>query len=205
MIQHILHVASKEGGETPQEWEIALAKQGFQLLRAADITRAGFYLKSYPLVALLLDLDSDVPAFAERIQKLKSLPAKNDFALIGLASGQASEADSRMYAEAGLGFVFDPQAAPEFLVYILKLKQMVEETRAAAASGITVQSLAAETRKKLHDLSQPLAALQGKLQVLGLKAAEDDPLRKPLNDMAQLAMQVTDHLRQLHDLHRNLK
>jgi len=67
---------------------------------------------------------------------------------------------------------------------------------------MTVQRLANETRKKVHDLSQPLAALQGRLQILQSKTPAEDPQKEKIDLMVKLTFEIGRHLRELQEFHR---
>ncbi len=65
-----------------------------------------------------------------------------------------------------------------------------------------IEKLSIETRKLLHDLSQPMAAILGRLQLLELKAGEGDPNAKAIHDLVRQASSANDLMRRIHDLHR---
>jgi hypothetical protein len=62
--------------------------------------------------------------------------------------------------------------------------------------------LARATRPLLHNLCQPLSALQGRLQLLHAKCPADDPLKPTYESLVGLALEVSKILRQIQDLHR---
>ena len=61
-------------------------------------------------------------------------------------------------------------------------------------NNIDVESLACKTREGLHKLSQPLSAIQGRLQLLAAKAGPDDPNLEIYSDLVGMAMEASRHL-----------
>ncbi len=202
MIRHVVHLSAQEGNTDVPPWEPSLEQAGFLVLRAKSLNQAKFYLKGYPVVGVLMEVADAQNGTQGQIRELLACESKNRFALIGLTSESLSPESQSTLAEAGLNSLFDPVAPGEFLIYQLRLNQTLLQLKALEESGMEIQTLCKETRKLLHDLSQPLAALQGRLQILELQSKPDDPLRETYHAMVGLSGQITDHLRQLHELHR---
>ena len=203
MNEHIVHLTGADAEtQKPAGWENALEKEGFHLLRAKTLNQAKYYAKAYRLVGLLIDLNGDDAATSEAIQDLLKTDGACRFPIFGLSAKTLRPKSQRQLAEAGMTSLINSNAPPEFLMHQLRAQRELLSVKLLEENGMDLNSLSQEARKILHDLSQPLAALQGRLQILEIKSLEGDPLKGALKDMTGLAMQVTDHLRQLHELHR---
>ena len=71
-------------------------------------------------------------------------------------------------------------------------------------NNIDVESLACKTREGLHKLSQPLSAIQGRLQLLAAKAGPDDPNLEIYSDLVGMAMEASRHLMDIQQTQNDL-
>ena len=84
----------------------------------------------------------------------------------------------------------------EMLISLFNLSEYREKQ-------INVADLADQTREGLHNLSQPLSAIQGRLQLLAAKAGPDDPNDEIYRELVKMVMEVSKHLMHLQQVQRN--
>jgi nitrogen-specific signal transduction histidine kinase len=84
----------------------------------------------------------------------------------------------------------------------LLTRRTLLELQTLSSDGATARNLAGETRRLLHDLSQPLSALQGRAQMLDMKCSPDDPNRKSIQDLAEQSRRAVKLLAELQELQR---
>ena len=203
MNEHVVHFCESDpDAENRPAWEEALEKEGFVLLRAKTLNQAKYYAQAYKLVGLLMAINGDAQSKIKTVEELAGAAGPCRFPIFGLASKSPPPKAQEQLAQAGLTALVDPKSPPEFLMHQLRAQRSLLDLKVLEESGMDLKSLAREARKILHDLSQPLTALQGQLQILEIKSDDGDPMKSTLRDMTGLAMQITDYLRQLHELHR---
>ena len=203
MNRHIVHLTSgPQGSQDPPAWERALEDNDFIVMRVEDAGRALSYIASYALVGLLVDAEGSAEGSLELIERLSAEDPAPSYPRIGIVCEEKSAEELEALADAGLhGFITRQTPAP-FLLHTLRTTQSLQALKEFERTGADVHELARETRRLIHDLSQPLSALQGRLQLLAAKAEDDDPRKKTLHDMVGSILEATGCLRELQELHR---
>lgn len=200
--QHVLHFMKSANGAGLPSWEKALMERELVVLRVRTLDQAKFYVKSYPLLAVIIDLEGEADAISREIAEIVAAENGKGMPILGLHARPFSQDEQARFGAAGLSVLLDTNFPSQFLAFQLESLRAARGCGSGGAAASGAQNLADEGRQLLHDVSQPLAALQGRLQILDSKIAEDDPLKKSVHDMAGLAVMVSDRLRELHDLHR---
>jgi hypothetical protein len=202
MTHHILQVAT---GDSPNQlpWRDELHPRGIVLLQAANMKQAVHFCQAYSLMAILLEIDR---ADERTLEEIRSLPGllsgKSPPPIIGLNKEPLSDEDRERLAQAGLSDLVAVNDSPSFLLWRLKLLAALDDLRRFEQSRIDVTQLAHETRDQLHNLSQPLSALQGRLQLLMAKCAKDDPHAETFKMLVELIFAVSGAVIEIQQLHR---
>lgn len=194
-----------ESAETSDGWQRRLREEGFEVFRTTDPQQLKLYAKSRPAVGLLLDASMkrySSDDLVGLIGQLRDDPSTAELPIIAMFAGLEAFTQVTVLAEAGIsGFYL--RGMPEgLLLQYLHAGLAIQSLKTIDASGMTVKKLANETRQKIHDLSQPLAALQGRLQILQGKTSADDPQKDKIDLMVKLTFEIGTHLRDLQEFHR---
>lgn len=203
MNRHLVYLTqSSSAAADATPWEKQLIEEGFIFLRAADSSQAIAYARTYPLAGVLLDAELIGGGAAELISRLAERSVAAAPPVIGVLPDEASNGDLAALAEAGFHHFVTPDTPPVFLAYLLKTCQALQDLKSFEQTGMDARSLATESRKLLHDLSQPLAVLQGRLQLMASKTDDSDPRKETFKTMMQMLGETTRYLRELQELQR---
>lgn len=203
MTTNVLYYA--ESAETSDGWQRRLGEHGYNVWRTTDPDQLVLYAKTRPAVGVLLDASfgSRKPdSLALVIRRLRDEPSLAPAPLIAIFTGMEAFAHAAELADAGLTGIYLRGTPETLLLHYLGAGQALRSLRTLQDSGMTVGQLANETRQKIHDLSQPLAALQGRLQILQTRTAADNPQKEKIDLMVKLTLEVGTHLRELQEFHR---
>lgn len=203
MSRHVLLLTAQPGsdhGETG--WRKAVEDAGFALLTCGTVNQAMYYMKSYPLAGIIVEVADRTEEAREWISQLAQAAPVPAPPLLGVLPASASADDLTRLSEAGLKSVWIETWPTEFLMLPLSQSRLLAELRHFEAAGMEVKRLAEKTRVQLHDLCQPLSALQGRLQILAAKTDKDDPLHERFKSLVGLVMEVTQHTQRLQQLQR---
>lgn len=188
--------------DSPAPWEVALRSAGFDIVRSKSVDQAIFFTKSYSPAGVLIDLHKELDAHVADLQALAASEHLESLPLIGIdEQGLAPDALAAL-AEAGLAGCHQPQSPPAFLTATLEISGLAQSLKVYKDTGMNAEELALKTRKHLHDFSQPLAALSGRLQIALSKCDDDDPMKPKLAQMVQLIMDSTKYLQAIQQLQR---
>lgn len=204
MARNVLYLA--ESAETSDGWQRRLREEGFEVLRTTDPEQLTLYAKSRPAVGVILDAAMNRISSEDLvglIGRLREEPSTSKLPIIAMFAGLEAFGQVTPLAEAGItGFYL--RGMPEaLLLHFLHSSMAMQSLAAMEETGMTVGKLANETRQKIHDISQPLAALQGRLQILQSKTPADNPQKDKIDLMVKLTFEIGTQLRDLQELHRN--
>lgn len=203
MGRNVLYLA--ESAETSDGWQRRLREQGFEVLRTTDREQLALYARSHSAVGIILDASMNRNSSDELVglvTRLRGEPTTADLPIIAMFAGIEAFGHVSVLAEAGISGFYLRGMPETLLLQYLHSGLALQNMKSLDESGMTVQKLANETRQKIHDLSQPLAALQGRLQILQSKTAPDDPQKVKIDLMVKLTFEIGTHLRDLQEFHR---
>jgi signal transduction histidine kinase len=199
---HILHFVLGEGDrELP--WELDLISRKIVLLKARRPGEATALARAYPLMMIVADLTQWDEHAAEILAQLQALQvALPRPALIGLLRFEPDSERRQALARTPFDALIRESDPARFLEWQIETLQRLHELNHFEQSRMDVNQLAQQTRKKLHDLSQPLSAVQGRLQLLAAKADGAAPNAECLQELVRLTFDVTNHLMEIQRIHR---
>lgn len=206
-----LHVGLN-GELIPLPWDVDFPGRGIVLLRAHHGNEALAYTRAYELMLLIIDLrgvaEADGVGFdaaCEVIAQLHAVPREGLPALlVGLTDAPLSVAERARLADVGLSDLLHHDDPAAFLVSRLEQMLLLRELQQFQRTRMDVGILAQKTRESLHDLSQPLSALQGRLQLMAVKLPADDPQAKVMQELVRLIFEVSQHVIEIQQLHRTV-
>jgi signal transduction histidine kinase len=194
-----------ESADTSHGWQRRLAELGFQVLRCRDEGRAVRFARMGDVAGVIVEagMQSSSPeTLCALVRRLRATPETASAPIIALFAGMEGLEHVADLTEAGISGVHLRGLPERFLVEPLKASRSLMELEGFRSTGMDVRTLANETRRLIHELSQPLAALQGRLQIMALKMPEGDPMREPIELMVKLVLEVSARLRDLQELQR---
>jgi signal transduction histidine kinase len=199
--EQILHFMVPDG-DRPLPWELGLSRRRIVLLKARSPREAAAMGRAYPLMMILADLTTWDESCRKTLEELQNADEQRRRPpVVGLlrfdpTPEQRAELSACMDA---LVHESDPERA---LLWPIEMLKLIGELSQFEQSRLDVNQLAQQTRQMLHDLSQPLSALQGRLQLMAAKAAEDDPNAECLRDLVRLIFEVSRQVMELQRVHR---
>lgn len=203
MTRHVIYLnpSQSEATEEPA-WRRALGESDFSVLRTTTPEQAISYIKNYPITGVLIDLDGEPEWSAEALGKIAGLEETRRMPLLGVTERTLGADEQAGLSEAGYRGLVSPATAPSFLIFQLESFQTINDLKRFEETGMTAKTLAHETRKLIHDLSQPLSALQGRLQLLSAKCPDDDPLKERYASLVEMVIEVARHTREIQQVSR---
>jgi signal transduction histidine kinase len=203
MSANVLYFAG--AGDASDGLDSRLSEQGFQVLRSGDAEQLLRFARLGGIVGTILEAGvAGVPpdALCALVRQLRESAETAATPIIALLGGIEDIEGLDALAEAGVSGVHVRGMPEAFLLGALKAGRRLAEMEGIRAAKGDIRALADETRQAIHDLSQPLAALQGRLQVIGAKTPQGDPIREPVELMVKLVLEVSAKLRELQELQR---
>jgi signal transduction histidine kinase len=202
MNHHILHVGLKpENSGLP--WNLDLTSRNVVIYQVTSVREAVHFRRAYSLMMVLIDIHDCGEETVEAVSSIASTSSSQGCGpLVGLLYGEPSAEERGRLAKAGLDHAISRLDPERFLLHHLTTLIDLTELRQFEQARMDVNALALRTRECLHDLSQPLSAVQGRLQLLASRCPQDDPNCKCLNDLVQLIMQVSQQVGEIHQIHR---
>ncbi len=199
----VLYYAESSG--TSDGWKHRLEEQGYEVLRTSDAGQLLIFARAHSSVGIILEASmtqDSIEDLSGLVHRLRGEPATVAVPIVAMFAGIEAFRQITELAEAGLtGFYL--RGMPEtMLLHYLNSGEAAKALNDLGQADMSVQKLATETRKKIHDLSQPLAALQGRLQILQSKTDQDDPQKDKIELMVKLIFEISGHLRELQEFHR---
>lgn len=203
MSGNVLYFAESAG--TSDGWQRRLNEQEYDVLRTTDPEQLMVYARTRPSVGIILDASlkrHTLDELSTLIHRLRDEPSTSEIPIVAMFAGFEAFRQVTELAEAGItGFYL--RGMPEnMLLHYLKSGESTPSRLHPDEAEMTVEKLATETRKKIHDLSQPLAALQGRLQILQSKISKEDAQKDKIDLMVKLSFEISGHLRELQEFHR---
>ncbi|MEN6626023.1 MAG: hypothetical protein ABFD69_07350 [Candidatus Sumerlaeia bacterium] len=202
MSHYVLYAAQSESSRDIP-WPLDLASRGVVVMTARNHAQAIPYCRAYPLLALIVEIDTLDDAWREGFSRIRqAVPAENRPSLIGLLRGDLDAAGRAALSAEGLDGLVSASDPESFIVNQIETLTRLAELRQFEQTRMDVSQLANRTREQLHELSQPLSAIQGRLQLLAAVCPETDPSHKNLKELVQLSFKVSSHLAEMQQLHR---
>lgn len=198
---HVVHDL-RDGPSLPSRWEDAVARDGIRVLRATPGPQVETMLQSPSILAVLVELGSEWTDATRRVKAIAAVEEVHPFLLLGIQREPIPPDAQAALARSGLQGILPIDGPPEFLLQPIRVRKALSTLMNYESSGISAQALAMASRKILHDISQPLTALQGRLQILEAKTADADPLKPRIRELTHYALKTTALLADLHDLNR---
>ncbi len=194
-----------ETAETSDGWQRRLGEHGYEVLRTTDAEQLLLFARAQSSVGIILEASmtqNSLEDLSGLIHRLRGEPSTAAVPIVAMFAGIEAFRQIAELADAGItGFYL--RGMPEtMLLHYLNSGETVKALNNLGQADMSVQKLATETRKKIHDLSQPLAALQGRLQILQSKTDQDDPQKDKIDLMVKLIFEISGHLRELQEFHR---
>jgi signal transduction histidine kinase len=186
-----------DGSPIPGAWRKSLADLGFELLEAKSPRQVVYYAGNFSLAVILVEIGGPIFEIAPRIREiLHSCPAP--IPVIAVCGDAIASEDQEALAKAGVRLLVSPATRAEWLADLVK---SMSGAAGMSAAG-DVAGMRTETRNILHDISQPLAAIQGRLEVLRAKAPPGDPNAATYAKLAELSSQAIELFNKLRELYR---
>jgi len=203
MNHYLLHV-SLQGKPEPQPWQERLTERKVIVLRAASLREAVQYCRVYNLLMVLLEFEACSAAVQEAAATLAATAPDGGqpSPVLGLSGAALSEGQRNALAAAGLVDLLARDDPEPFMRWRIELLATLSELRHFEQSRMNVSTLATDTRAHLHDLSQPLSAVQGRLQLMAAQCPPDDPNAAMFQELVRLIFEVSRQVMAIHQLHR---
>lgn len=202
MIRHLVYITADGESALNPAWEEALHDHKFQVFRVPGVKQAMTYAGQYALAGILVDCRARDDRFLSDVRELGEFAAEKRLPLLGVVESSPSEDEEAGLAEAGLCGLIATRSPAEFLLHYLTTASALLSLLSFEAEQATARKLALESRQIMHDLSQPLSALQGRLQLFASKCDESDPMKETYRSLVLLVTGVSKSLRELQELHR---
>lgn len=200
---HVMHIIV-QGNDRKLPWDLEKAASRVSILKARTPAEAGALIRAYPPVMLLADLqvwDAEARQCVEQVRAQIDPAAASPF--IGVLRFEPDAAQRNELLEAGLDGLILESDPERLLLWQLDLLVNLRELSRFEQSKMDVNELSRQTRVKLHDLSQPLSAVQGRLQLLAAKVQDDNPDAKAIRDLVRLIFEVSGQLMEIQRIHRS--
>lgn len=202
MSAYVLHVSDgMNGPDLPEAWVRGWEKADTSVLVAPTPLQAAHCAKGYPLLVAFLELADDLDAAAARLADLLAAPATRPFPVFVVARRPLAPAEEARLAEAGATGILATYGPADFALRIVEALRGRESLERLEASGMDVRALAEETRKLMHDMSQPLATIQGRIQIMQFRETDEAKKEKFAEVVAHVG-KMTEKLMELQELHR---
>jgi signal transduction histidine kinase len=203
MTQAILHIGL-DGPAAPLPWNYDFNGRGVVLLRPANSSESLAYFKAYSIILVLMDLPGVFSAMQlDLIRQLSAArPVEAPPPVIGIYPDDFNHQSRGELVAAGVDDLISRRDPERFLLWRLDLLLALSGLRHFEQTRLEIGELARSTREQLHDMSQPLSALQGRLQLLASKSGPEDPNAKYFQEMVGLILNVSKHVAEIQQLHR---
>ena len=177
---------------------------GLSFLRTPRWREAQSYYRAYPLLAVVIEIEGPDPEILTQLEELRRVaPQTLAPPLLCVTAAHLSPEERATLAAAGIDAVFGAKDPAHFMLYQFRLLQTMADLRRFEDSKSSVTELAKLTRETLHDLSQPLSAVQGRLQLLAAKCPAEDPNRRYFDDLVRQVFEITNHVIKIQQIQRD--
>lgn len=206
MNQYLIYVNDDKTALEPRllPWQNNLFSRGIVVLPVRTLADAIRTCKVYNALMILLQIPQLEPVIDEISQSLAAWDAAEGFRppVVGLMPSRPGPEDLARLAQAGVADLIDGNDPESFILWRLDLLHRLNELKRFEQGRMDVAELSRQTRIYLHDLSQPLSAVQGRLQLIATKCPPDDPNAAMFHELVRLAFEITHQLMQIQQLHR---
>lgn len=202
MNQYLLYVSPSPERKLPP-WHQHLFKRSIVVLSVRSFAEALQYCKVYSVMMIMLEIE-DLEREVETVRATlaEADPQAPRPPLVGIMPARPSVEEMTCLAEAGIVDLIAAEDPEPFILWRLDLLHQLHELARFEKNRMDVNELARRTRVILHDMSQPLSAVQGRLQLIAAKCPADDPNSQTYHDLVRLAFDVTHQLMEIQQLHR---
>lgn len=201
MNQYLLHVSAQASHPGLPAWQANLFKLGVVVMPMRTLPEALQYAKVYKAIMVIMDIEAPEAA-AQEVRAAREATEGPLPPIVGLMASRPCPEAMAQLAEAGVADLVTADDPEAFILWRLELLRRLGELARFEQSRMDVAELARKTRTILHDLSQPLSAVQGRLQLMAAKCPASDPNAQVYNELVRLAFDVTHQLMQIQQLHR---
>jgi len=202
-MSHYLLYVSPEQRREELPWPVDLLSWGIVLLHARNVREAVHYCRAYKLIMVLLELPAAGQPAEEAVAAIAAAAgADHPFPILGVAQAPFSDEERRRLALAGMVDMILRGDPEQFIRWRLETLTALSELRRFEQAHASVADLASRTRSQLHDLSQPLSAVQGRLQLLAARCPSSDPNSQTFQDLVRLIFDVTHQVMEIQQIHR---
>lgn len=203
MSHYILYVSPGRSNQESLSWQQDLTSRGIVLLRAGNLREAVCCCRAYHLMIVFLELDRRGESARESVETLMNASANgNHPPVIGVSYGPLPEEEVQSLAMAGMVDIVLENDPDPFILWHLETLTALADLRHFEQARMDASELANQTRMHLHELSQPLSAVQGRLQLLAARCPSGDPNEKTYQDLVRLIFEVTHQVMEIQQLHR---
>ena len=203
-MNHYLLSFDLSGQQQTLPWMQELSTHGISVYHAKRLTEAAASCKAYPLLMVLIWIDpADKKNTIETIGSLaEALPAQSHIPLVGVHEKELHADQRSELAATGLSGLLAADDPGRFIIWQLEMLAALAELHRFEQAMIDVKELAKHTRDHLHDLSQPLSAIQGRLQLLAARAGDDEPNHATYLELVEQITKATQVIARIQELHR---
>lgn len=183
-------------------WMPEFTRLDWMQVRAKSLKQAEYCIKSYPNAVVTMLMPKSANGSVDGLTQVRTMVADRQVIAIGVGAEAVCPCS---LSQAGADFVL-PSGAPFTLFQqLVESVREVARARAGDANGESARTLACQTRKLLHDINQPLAVLQGRIEILNMKASPVDGAKEIYTLLQEQAHKMSEIVGQLHELHRKYK
>lgn len=200
---HLLHFLV--GGEDrPLPWPMDLTSLHIVLLRARNAGEARALVRAYPMMMMIADVDRWDEQAQPAIEEMRQISTNGSRpAMIAMLRFEPDRELRRTLERIGVDGVILHDDPERFIRWQIEMLAQLHALAAFEQARMDVSVLASQTRQKLHDLSQPLSAIQGRLQLMAAKADRDDPNSQCLHELVRLTFSVSHQVMEIQRIHRS--
>lgn len=203
MSHYVLYVSLGRSDQESLSWQQDLTSRGIVLLRAGNLREAVCCCRAYHLMMIFLELDEmGESSVHESVETLVNASTGHRPPVVGVTRGSLPEEEVRALATAGMVDIMLQGDPDHFILWRLEILTALDDLRRFEQARMDVSELANKTRLHLHELSQPLSAVQGRLQLLAARCPTGDPNEKTYQDLVRLIFEVTHQVMEIQQLHR---
>lgn len=185
-------------------WLESLSGRGIAVYRAGRLAEAVAYCKTYPLVMAVIRVHQvDQPTIEAVSAIAEGIPTERSFPLVGLHEGELTTPERDQLAQAGLSGLASAADPERFITWQIDTLAALADLRRFEQARTDVGELAHRTRERMHDLNQPIAAIQGRLQLMAARAPDGDANARTFRDLLEQVDRITRIVDEIQQLHRD--
>ena len=202
MNQYILFVTPQAEPST-LPWQDELTNRHIVLLNADSAKQAVLFQKAYTFMMILIEIVHVDDHLLETVRIIREAESEaTRLPILGLSHAPLNAQERSTLAQAGFNDVAGWNDPPDFMLWRVDMLAALGELRCFEQTRVDVTSLAHETRHRLHSLSQPLSAVQGRLQLMAARSNDKDPEAPDYQDLVTLIFAVSNEVLEIQQIHR---